>query len=426
MIQKLKRKFIFTNMLLVSLVLAVVFGVLVGSNYRQSVSQSTGAMRMALKWSDETPPPRFEFGSQPQRPDGGQWDDRGDDGEKRFTLVPVFSATVDGSGAVTATHWGGNVTVSDEVLRKAVAQALATGGDEGTLPQLKLRFMLEHSEDGVRIAFADLSWEWESLRSILLSSLLVGAGALLVFYLVSLFLARLSVRPVETAWEQQRQFVADASHELKTPLTVILANSGILLAHKADTVERQAKWIEYIQEEANRMKGLVEDMLFLAKSDAQRTGSAGRCVAMSELVTGCLLPFESVAFESGVTLEGEIAPSLTAVGDEGQLRRLILILLDNACKYAGEKGRVAVRLERVQEKLRLTISNTGPAIPSEHLKHLFERFYRVDSSRARDAGGYGLGLAIARSITEGHKGKISVSSSESSGTVFTITLPSGK
>lgn len=422
MIQKLKKKFILTNMLLVSVVLVVVFGVLVGSNYQQTVGQSTAAMRMALKWSDEAPPPRFEFDFRAESPEEGMGG-RGDDGGKRFTMVPVFSATVDAEGAITATHSGGNVTVSDEVLGEAVAQALATGKNEGSLGGLNLRFMAEQGDGTTRIAFADRSWEWESLRGILLTSLLVGVGALLIFFVVSLFLAKLSVHPVERAWEQQRQFVADASHELKTPLTVILANSGILLSHKGDTVETQAKWVEYIREEATRMKVLVEDMLFLAKSDAARGGTAGGCVSMSELVTGCLLPFESVAFESGVTLESELADGLTVTGDEGQLRRLVMILLDNACKYAGEKGKVAVSLGRTQEKVRLAVRNTGAVIPPKHLAHIFERFYRADSSRARDAGGYGLGLAIAKSIADGHRGKISVVSDEGGGTVFTVLLP---
>lgn len=424
MIRRLKKKFILTNMLLVSIVLLVVFGTLVGTNYRQAVGQSMAAMRMALKWSIDSPPPRFEFDFKPEFSDG-EAPGRHDGGGRQFTMVPVFSASVDEAGTVTA-QLGNNVTVSDEILNEAVAQALATGQNEGTLSGLNLRFIVERGDTFTRIAFADRTWEWESLSSLLLTSLPVGLGALLVFFLVSLFLARLSVRPVEQAWEQQRQFVADASHELKTPLTVILANSGIILSHKADTVEKQAKWVEYIREEATRMKGLVEDMLFLAKSDAARTGAARRSVDLSGLVTGCLLPFESVAFESGAALESEVAPGLDVLGDEGQLRRLVMILLDNACKYAGEKGKVGVTLQRVQDKLKLSVRNTGAPIPQEHLEHLFERFYRVDSSRARDAGGYGLGLAIAKSITEGHGGKISVSSSEGDGTMFTVALAAGK
>lgn len=423
MIQKLRKKFILTNMLLVSVVLLVVFGTLVGSNYQQTVGQSTAAMRMALKWSEDAPPPRFELDLDSDPPAGEKNPGRHEGGGRPFTMVPVFSATVDADGVVTASQLGNNVTVSDEALAEAVAQALASGKKEGSLSTLNLRFLMERTDAEIRIAFADRTWEWESLRGILLTSLAVGVGALLIFFLVSLFLAKVSVRPVDRAWEQQRQFVADASHELKTPLTVILANSSILLAHKEDTLERQAKWVEYIQEEAGRMKGLVEDMLFLAKSDAARSGATRSCVALSNVVTGCLLPFESVAFERGVTLDSDLAPGLTVPGDEGQLRRLVMILLDNACKFAGENGRMEVILSKMQDKIKFTVHNTGPAIPPEHLAHLFERFYRADSARSRDAGGYGLGLAIAKSIVDGHNGKLSVTSTESMGTLFSVLLP---
>ena len=171
------------------------------------------------------------------------------------------------------------------------------------------------------------------------------------------------------------------------------------------------------------MKALVDDMLFLAKSDAARLPSHLTSVQLDQLVTGSLLPFESVAFEANVALTEEVAAGITIQGDEAQLRRLIVILLDNAIKYAGGQGSVLVRLDRAQEHPRLTVHNTGPAIPSEHLPHLFERFYRSDPARDRNQGGYGLGLAIAQSIVEGHGGKISVSSTPADGTTFTVVFP---
>lgn len=142
------------------------------------------------------------------------------------------------------------------------------------------------------------------------------------------------------------QFVADASHELKTPLTVILANAGIVEGHPDETVASQHKWISYIQEEAQRMKGLVEDMLFLAKHDDARQSAKTQVCNLSDLVTGCVLRFESVAFESGVELDSEIQPRLSIHGDLDCLERLVMILLDNAVKYAGEAGRVRLELQR--------------------------------------------------------------------------------
>ena len=423
MIRKLRIKFILTNMALVSLVLIVVFAVLMASTSQRLAGQSMAAMRMSLEWGEDRDPPRFEFSpSSEAMPE--KWENRGGGEFQQVMMIPVFCVSLTEDGQVDAVYAQDSVSVSDQVLEEAVSQALESGTREGILNRLGLRYLVETGPDGkTRIAFADRSWERQNLQGLLLTSLLVGIGALLGFFLISLFLSELATRPVEKAWEQQRQFVADASHELKTPLTVILANSGILLSHREDTVGAQVKWIEYIQEEARRMKGLVEDMLFLAKSDAARLPATRLPVDMSELTEGCLLPFESVAFEAGVTLESDIRPGLYVNGDEGQLRRLVYILLDNACKYAGSGGAVAVVLSRTSDRLKLTVRNTGPAIPPEHLEHLFERFYRSDSARTREAGGYGLGLAIAKAIVQSHRGQISVASSEAEGTVFTVLLP---
>lgn len=414
MIRKLRRKFILTNMLLVSLVLVIVFAALVGSNYQKLSHQVDGAMRGALSWRADAPPPRLEIGL--DQPDQG----RGGDGLRNF-MIPVFVVTLDEAGFVADYNGGNNVEISDAVVAQVV-EAVREGGETGEVPGMGLRYRRETGGDGItRLAFADKTWMLDSLTGLILTSLLVGCAALVCFFLVSLLLARLALKPVENAWEQQRRFVADASHELKTPLTVILTNSGILLSHRGDTVGSQAKWIEYIQEEAQRMRGLVEDLLFLAKHDAAReTGSAP--TDLSALCWSALLPFESVAFEAGTALEPEIAPGLMVQGWADQLRRLTAILLDNAVKYAGEGGRVTITLERGERNTaRLTVYNTGDAIAPAQLAHIFERFYRADDSRARTSGGYGLGLAIAKSIVDAHKGEITAVSGE--GTTFTVCLP---
>ena len=228
---------------------------------------------------------------------------------------------------------------------------------------------------------------------------------------------------MERAWEQQRQFTADASHELKTPLTVILANTGILLSHKQETISNQVKWVENTETEAQRMKQLVEDMLFLAKSDDVRLPVTHLPLDFSDAVLSRILPFESVAYEQGITIQSNIERDIVVNGDEGQLKQLVSILMDNACKYAPQGGTITVSLLREQEKAKLVVNNTGGVIAPEELAHVFERFYRSDKSRARKQGGYGLGLAIAKSIAEKHHGVITAESEEKSGTSFTVCLP---
>ncbi|CUO98698.1 hypothetical protein HMPREF0995_00434 [Lachnospiraceae bacterium 7_1_58FAA] len=416
MIKRLRRKFILINLLLVGLVLAVVFILFVGANARRLAGQSDAALRLALSWQDGEGPPRFEIGGPPP-------EEHEPDGAHRFSLIPVFVVTVK-DGAIASLNDGGQVDVSEETAAEAVKQAQSSGASQGVLRELRLRFLVERRPDGeLRIAFADLGWETASLRNLSLLSLLVWALAMVGLFFVSLVLSSVALRPAERAWQQQRQFVADASHELKTPLTVILANTGLVLSHPEDTVAAQSKWLEYTHDEAEQMKGLVDDLLFLAKSDAARQPAARAETAISEVALGCLLPFESVAFESGVALEHRITLGLSLRGDEGQLRRLVMILLDNAVKYAGPGGTVTLTLERHQERLRLAVHNTGEPIPPEHLPHLFERFYRADAARNRSGGGYGLGLAIARSIVEGHHGRLTVTSTAAAGTTFTALFP---
>lgn len=414
MIRRLRWKFILINLLLVGVVLTVVLALLLTTNAHRLADQSNAALRLTLSRADGEIPPRFEIGVLlPMQ----------EDRDSGVSMVPVFSVTVE-DGAVTQVYDGRQVDVSEETAAQAAREALATGQESGVLPSLNLRFLMEHLPDGrIRIAFADRSWESSSMRNLLLSSLLIWLLAMAAFFFVGLFLAWLALRPAEKAWQQQRQFVADASHELKTPLTVILANTGIVLSHPSDTIASQSKWLDYTQEEARQMKELVEDLLFLARSDDARLTVHPVSVDLSRLIQGCLLPFEPVAFEAGVTLEARIDPGLTLTGDESQLRRLVRILLDNAVKYAGrEQAAVSVTLIRQQDKLRLSVHNTGDPIPPEHLPHLFERFYRADTARDRSQGGHGLGLAIAKSIAESHRGKISVTST-AAGTTFTVLLP---
>ena len=397
MIQKLRRKFVL-----------IVFSVFLYTNYQRLENTSKNDMKMALTRTSEKTPPKFEIGgSKPQ---------------DLPPTTPIVCAVLDSDGEILKTV-GQNAEISQQVLEQAVQQALEANTREGTISSLDLRFLRQDMPSGVKIAFADRSHERDSIRSLLLSALLVGAGGLFAFFLISLYLARWALRPVERAWEQQRQFVADASHELKTPLTVILANIGILLSHRESTIEQQLKWVEYTGTEATRMKQLVDDLLFLAKSDARRMPPPQTPVDLSNIAWSSLLPYESVAFEQGVTLNSSIAPNLFILGDSGRLQQLIVILLDNACKYAGEHGVVTLTLEQVQSKARLTVNNTGALIPMDQLEQIFERFYRLDQSRARKTEGYGLGLSIAKTIVEAHGGKISAVSSAGAGTSFIVTLP---
>ena len=221
------------------------------------------------------------------------------------------------------------------------------------------------------------------------------------------------------AWQQQKQFVSDASHELKTPLTVILSNAELL--EGAALEERPARWADNIHAESVRMKSLVEEMLTLARADNQERTAVQGEVCLSDLAGDCLLAFEPVAFEAGKTLTGDIVPDLRVLGEGERLRQLLSVLLDNAIKYSPAGSTITLQLEKTDRQARLTVRNPGDPIPPEQLPHLFERFYRADASRGEQSG-FGLGLPIAAAIAKEHRAALKAESDADS-TRFILTIP---
>lgn len=410
MIHKLRRKFIFTNMTIVTLLLMGVLGAVWFSSYHHMRIDAHESLCRALDEIQKEPPdaplpPRNRKGEMVKK-------------ENR-PLTHVFAVEIPENGTFRLLYENGGEFSSD-VITDAIAAAPKTSGAEGKLSSLSLRYLTRENGSSLRIAFVDVSHAESSLKNLALTCLLVFSASMLVLFFISYFLSRWALRPVEEAWNQQNQFIADASHELKTPLTVILANLKILLAHKEETISSQERWIRNTQSETESMKKLVEELLFLARSDAHTAPSERVLLNLSDLTWNALLLFEPVAYEQGITLEQEIAPDLMISADVEQMKRLLSILLDNACKYAGKEKRVTLTLSRQKDHIFLTVQNTGTPIPPEELPHLFERFYRSDKSRARD--GYGLGLSIAQAIVQGHGGKITATSTEKA-TCFSVLLP---
>lgn len=341
--------------------------------------------------------------------------------------MALFSVSVD--GAMSALGRYNTASISQDVLEQA-GQQLA-GADEGfgSLSDLGLFYVKRQAGGVMYLAFADMGSAsgWRSLAATLA---VVEVAALAVFFVISLFFSRWALRPVARAWTQQRRFVADASHDLKTPLTVILANTSIALEHPERSVASQSQWLESTQHEAEAMQSLVGDLLALAKMDeeeaAAQSGAARPAfeeVDLPDVLEGEVLQFESVAFERGVKLESQVEPGIELRGNEQRLRRLAGTLIDNACKYVDDGGAVNVSLSRAGKQAKLEVRNTGAPISPEDLPHVFDRFYRADKARTGGAGGHGLGLAIARAIAEEHGGTLTASSTQAEGTAFTATLP---
>ncbi len=398
MIRKLKVKFIVINMGLVLTVLLVMFGLVYGITSRDLREESVRMLRSVA--------------AEPMR----MW--RPGDRDDRIQL-PYFVLQFSQDGSLAAV--GGHFDLTDQaLLSELLAAARADGQEMGDLPAYGFRYCFGRSVWGECVVFADISSERATLANLVRTCLAIGVIALAAFFLISLFLARWAVRPVERAWEQQRQFVADASHELKTPLAVILTDAELLGSPTA-TEEQKARYAGDILTMSNRMRGLVGSLLDLTRVENGAVEKTMERLDLSALTEEALLPFEPLYFERELTLESEVTPGIRVNGSSPHLRQTLEILLDNGLKYADAPGTVTVRLGKQGRRCLLAVSTPGAALSKEELSDIFKRFYRADKARAMDDS-YGLGLAIAREIVTEHRGRIWAESAEGRNTFF-VELP---
>ena len=403
MIRKLRWQFVAACMGLIAAVLAIVFGCVWASAQNALEHSSHMALEQALSRRGGDLLPGF-------RQNGG--DDQ--------VLLPYFTVQVWGTTVyVTGGTYSG--LEDTDALTAILTDCLSQEADEGSLPGYALRYLRQDDGLYTQIAFVDISLETAALRQMMASYLRIGLLSLLLLAGASFLLSLRVTRPVERAWRQQRQFFSDASHELKTPLTVILSNAEML--EGAALPERESRWRDNILSEARQMKTLVEEMLTLSRTEDAQRKPVMADVDLSDLSEDCALAFEPVAFEAGKPLSWDVTPGLTVSGDGEKLRRLLSILLDNAAKYGapGEGIVLSLRTERNQAILSVSNGSGGHPIPPEELPRLFERFYRADASRGEQSG-FGLGLPIAQAIAREHHGALRAESDQQT-TRFTFTLP---
>jgi two-component system sensor histidine kinase CiaH len=236
-----------------------------------------------------------------------------------------------------------------------------------------------------------------------------------------------ALRPIKTAMESQRTFVADASHELRTPVAVVRTNAELLKRHvaaeNAETAGSDQIALDDILSESERLGRMVDQMLILAEADAGVRTLMTSDVSLKDVVDAVARSMRFLAEVRRVSLETELVENVSVPGDPSRLRELISVLLDNAVKYTDAGGRTKIAVRKEHKKAIIRVSDNGPGIPAEALPHVFERFYRVDKARSRESGGTGLGLAIARHIVNAHGGTIGVESKVGKGTVVTVELP---
>ncbi len=397
MLKRLRIKFVCINMALLTAMLCVILGLVVHFAQAGMEADSLRMMQSAAALS------------RPNRPGGPPEDFR----------LPYFIVRINRAGQLSAVWGPGFTHMSQEELRTLVEHAIQEGTPSGVLSAWQLRYLWVDGPEKSLVC-ADISRERAALAQLAQICALGVLGGFAALLLLSFFLARWAVHPVELAWEEQRQFVSDASHELKTPLTVITTNAE-LLQEPDRGPEEQARFSQNILVMSRRMRQLVERLLELARADSGRDQFVPSPLDFSALAERSLLPFEPVFFERGLTLTSSIQPGLWVKGSPSHLQQVLDILLDNAQKYAAPGGSVTLILVRQSRHLLLSLSNPGEELTKEELKHIFHRFYRADPSRSQESG-FGLGLSIAEGIVRTHRGRIWAESREGRIT-FHVELP---
>jgi len=399
MIRQLRIKFICINMAIVMLMLCAIFGFLMFFT-QQNLEEDVVQMLESL----------VEEPFQLSRPN-----------EYLSKLqLPYFSMLVGSRGELVATG-GGYYDLPDKPHLMEILQAASSfAGHTGVLEEYDLRFCRSSTSSGEYYVFVDMANERATLAGLAKTGVLVGGLSCLAFFVISIFLARWAIKPVEKAWTQQRQFVADASHELKTPLTVIITNSE-LLQNPEYSEEERARFSNSILTMSRQMRGLVESLLALTRSDDGVAKLEFSYVNLTKAVSKSLLPFEPVYYENGLGLVSDLAADIYVKGSEPHLCQVLSVLLDNAAKYSTAGGTVKVTLKRQGSRCLLTVSNPGNPILGKDLKNIFKRFYRIDKARSMSHS-YGLGLSIAENIVRSHKGKIWAESADGINR-FRVLLP---
>ena len=358
--------------------------------------------------SEPEPVPDSWDGKDPGvRPGKPPIDDRPD-----YQLSTFYSVALADDGTVLAADNGAKAVYSEEDLVE-LAEGLLEGNRKSGRSG-NLFYIISDKGEYTLVAFLDNTVTESSMNTLLRNVLLVGGAAIAALFFISLFLSKRIIRPLEENDRQQKQFVSDAGHELKTPIAVISTNAEMLSRELGGN-----EWLANIRYENERMGGLVKQLLDLSR--AENTETPMEKVDLSRTVTGETLAFESLAFDQGKMIESDIEEGIFVTGSQAQLAQLTSILLDNALHHStGREIEISLKLQ--SHTVLLSVVNEGDEIPPGKIEHLFDRFYRVDEARNSEGQHYGLGLSIAKAAAEKHGGNIGVSC-QNGKVRFTVSIP---
>lgn len=446
MIRDLRKKFILVAMLSTLAVLTAIMGVVNISNYR-SMLERADEMTALLAQNDgnfqENP---VDNGTEPpEKPDDNKTGNieknpsenqnpaaqngeeqqtppekpQGDDQDHFSVETPFetryFIVTEDEDGEITDCDLDRIAAVDEDTAEEYAQEVSAKSGSTGF--QGIYRYRVTETEDGVKYVFLDCRREISNFRTVLVTTVsvsLLGLAAVLV--LVVIF-SRMVFRPVEESIQKQKRFITDASHELKTPLTIIDANTEVL-----EMESGESQWTKSTRKQIQRLSGLVQQLVTLSRLDEEKGLQDIAEFNLSEAVAESAQPYEALAQTKEKQLTLNLESNLMYVGSEKSIRQLAGILMDNAVKYSSDKGNITLTLKKKGKKILLEVYNDAENLPEGKLDVLFERFYRLDSSRNSGTGGSGIGLSVAKAIVQAHKGKITAENRNGNGLTITVLL----
>lgn len=328
--------------------------------------------------------------------------------------VNFFVIMADDNGKYLSSE--GNDDLTEETAQNYIDTILSHKKSIGMTDNFS--YCTEKKSNGTLMVLTDRTAEINIMNKLKRTTFFIGVVSIIVLSAAAYFLSGLIVKPIKDTFEKQKQFISDASHELKTPLTVISTNADVLYGEIGGN-----KWLTYIQDQISRMNILVNDLLDLSRLENKTSNFITAEFDLSQAVTNTALPFECQAFESNKNFVLNIDDGITVRGSERHIKQMTGIFIDNALKYSKDGGTVRISLSQDGGKAVLSVYNTGPGIKDSEKNRLFERFYRSDESRNRTTGGYGLGLAIAKSIIDKHKFKVAVENDEGRSICFVVTMP---
>ena len=434
MIRNLRKKFILVAMLSTLVVLAAIMGVVNISNYKEVLDRADEMTTLLEKNNGKFPEePKTDGEEVPQKPDGntegdmiGENNDQQvppekpeNDGEHFSVETPFetryFTVTMDEKGEVTDCDLD-HIAAVDENTAEEYAKNVS--GKSGTTGFMGIyRYRVTKTEDGTKYVFLDCRREISNFQAVLITTVSVsGLGLAAVFVLVVIF-SRMVFRPVEESIQKQKRFITDASHELKTPLTIIDANTEVM-----EMESGESQWTKSTRKQIQRLTGLVQQLVTLSRLDEEKGLQDIAEFDLSEAVAESVQPYGALAQTKEKHLTLNIEGGLMYTGDEKSIRQLSGILMDNAVKYSSEKGNIALTLKKKGKKILLEVYNDADGLPQGKLDVLFERFYRLDSSRNSGTGGSGIGLSVAKAIVQAHKGKITAENKTGNGLTVTVLL----